>query len=90
MNTDNRTTMRQIVDDTFGLAVSLYTLAAEMPDEHPDRMTLAKDLLTEADPHSAAQATVFLCTLLSRHTTGLEVRAEADSIIERVVANGLP
>lgn len=90
METDNRTTIRQFADDTLGLAVSLYTLAADTPGEHPDRLTLARDLLSGADPANAALAVLFLCNLLSRHMTAQEVRAEADSIIERAVANGHP
>jgi len=53
-------------------------------EEHTRAETLMR--IESAD----APAAVFLGNLLSRHMTGQEVRAEANSIIERAVASGLP
>jgi hypothetical protein len=82
---DYEQNLRQLVDDSLGLAVSVFTLCAEDSDELSDSIALCHQLTAErVDTRYLAQALCFVCSLLARYMTPEELRWVADAVSESV------
>lgn len=81
----NAQQFRDHTTKSLDLAVGMFTLASEDPEQHDDRFALALQMVKNADVRVVGSALSFTCKLLSNFLSPAEVAQARNMLIEKAI-----